>query len=48
MTLGDEASIAASARTSDASIPVTRSTRSGHQPATDSRTSSQPVVRAAR
>ncbi len=37
----------ASARTSSAGTPVTRSTRSGHQPATDSRTSAQPVVRVA-
>ena len=41
-------SIAASSRSSAAAMPVTRSTRSGHHEATESFTSSQPVVRAAR
>ena len=45
---GPRASIAASSRTSAAEMPVTRSTRSGHHEATESFTSAQPVVRAAR
>ena len=47
ITLLGLAEQAASARSSAAGTPVTRSTRSGHHAATDRRTSSKPVVRAA-
>ena len=47
ITRSAPASRSASSRSSATGTPVTRSTRSGHQAATDRRTSSKPVVRVA-